>query len=118
MNTTLETLTTEMMAAIAAGDTKAIERLAAEINAIATPAPVVRNVWDVREGDMVSGTYHGVAFTGKVHDRRYHSINYNLLIVSVDLDTPITVWDANDTRTFVTVQVNSKGQGEYATLTA
>lgn len=44
-------------------------------------------------GCKVSGKYHGIEFSGIVKSRRWHSYNLKTVLVQIDLDYPITVFD-------------------------
>lgn len=62
--------------------------------------------YDALKGCRVSGLYHGVAFTGIVYDRRWHTIDNNKVLVFIKLDSPLTVH--NHTRNGICLEYSSK----------
>jgi hypothetical protein len=69
------------------------------------------NAASIRQGDRVSGTYMGVPFTGTVTDARFHTMNYETVMVFVRPFDPVTLPDGyhNPVRTSVLVHVYADG---------
>ena len=56
-----------------------------------------------REGDKISGYYHGVSYSGVVAIARRHSIRLDQTEIHVLLDKPITVYKHERERIIVSI---------------
>lgn len=74
-----------------------------------TPRPSTTAKFNWNEGRRVTGLYHGQPFSGVIEKARPHSINWNNDEVTVKLDAVITVWDAQDFRSRVLMEVRPNG---------
>ena len=78
------------------------------MNTTQNPTP---SVYNIHPGDHVTGRYMGVPFTGTVTISRGHTINWNLYIIHVELDTPTDILGI--VRTGISLDVNLNGIGDY-----
>ena len=47
--------------------------------------------YEIRPGDWIAGTYHGVFYAGRVRSTRRHSMRHDVTVLYVDLTWAITV---------------------------
>ena len=52
----------------------------------------MENIYAIENGSAVHGTYCGVLYSGIVREQRQHTMNHKIMVFSVDLDFPITVF--------------------------